>query len=122
MNAPLNANPTRKSSNETQGNINHHVCALDPLLRISLHDGSAESVQDAAQVVERPADRSEERGLGEVGPTEGATQFTKNLLERREGRHLIGPASIPERSQTGLFSRERGLQLLAGFFTEFQFL
>jgi len=36
MNAPLNANPTRKSSNETQGHINQHVSALDPLLRISL--------------------------------------------------------------------------------------
>jgi hypothetical protein len=60
--------------------------------------------------------------LGQVGPTEGATQFTKNLLERPEGGHLIGQGSVPERSQTGLFLRERGLQVFAGFFTEFQFL
>jgi hypothetical protein len=60
------------------------------------------------------------RGLGQVGATESATQFTKNLLKRRERRHLIGQASVPERSRTGLFSRERGLQVLAGFCTEFQ--
>jgi len=66
--------------------------------------------------------RSKEQGLGQVGLTEGATQFRKNLLERREGRHLIGQASVPERSQAGLFLCERGLQAFARFFTEFQFL
>jgi len=59
--------------------------------------------------------RSEEQGQGQVGLAEGATQFTKNLLKRRERRHLIGQASVPERSQTDLFSRKRGLQVFAGF-------
>jgi hypothetical protein len=60
--------------------------------------------------------------LGYVGLAEQSAHLAKNLLERRQNRHLVCQPRVPKGAQAGLFSRQQLLQAFTGFFAECQLL